>query len=244
MRSKILCNGGATLSAFKVVSMQQQLWWWHAALKSAILPCCMWCEQDKIWAYHLCRGCVSRLERPVCTEPGVLKTYQHPSKAQQLQLAAAGLKYEGEAKKMIQRFKYHDAWWVVRILADLLAEGLRGYDFRQTVLVPIPLHRRKLLQRGYNQSGILAQRLGRCLGVPVRHDLLMSTRFGRAQQGLSGIERWQNMQEVFKAQDGERRSICVIDDVVTTGATLMAADEALKECGYTSVYYAAAAVTL
>ena len=204
---------------------------------------CLWCERGDMWACHLCRECLSRLERPVYDGQNAVKTYQHPLHRHMLSLSCAGVRYQGEAKKMVGQLKYAEAWWAVRILADLMAQSLQHFALDQSVLVPVPMHRRKLRQRGYNQAGLLAERVGWLLGVPVRHDLLENIRFGPAQQGLSRAQRWQNIQGAFVAKEGEVRTIWVIDDVVTTGATLVAVDEALRNQGYHGMHYAVAAVT-
>ena len=102
------------------------------------------------------------------------------------------------------------------------------------LIVPVPLHRRRTLERGYNQSERLATGVGASLGVPVRDHLLVRTRPTRSQTALSKSERWQNVCDAFAVADRDAaagRSLLLVDDVLTTGATAMAAAHTLRDAG-------------
>lgn len=93
-------------------------------------------------------------------------------------------------------------------------------------IIPIPLHPRKKLKRGYNQSEWIAKGLSRGMGIPYRMDVLTRTHFTETQTRKSRFNRWENVKEVFQVQNGENvkgQHLLVCDDVLTTGATMEAA---------------------
>ncbi|MEN9603545.1 MAG: hypothetical protein RL545_234 [Actinomycetota bacterium] len=100
------------------------------------------------------------------------------------------------------------------------------------IFVPVPGSHRRLAQRGYNQAYLLTQRLAKRLGRPARADLLHKTRDTRSQAGLNGEQRQTNLAGAFRAGSGVAgRRLGLVDDVLTTGATLQAARTALLAGG-------------
>jgi ComF family protein len=114
--------------------------------------------------------------------------------------------------------------------AELIETGMMQVDF----IIPVPLHRRKQKQRGYNQSEAFALGIGDKWKVPVHTDLLLRKTFTQTQTRKSRWERWRNVQEVFVAGNPEQikgKNILLVDDVVTTGATLEACARVLMDAG-------------
>lgn len=124
-------------------------------------------------------------------------------------------------------------------LARLLAEDLDSRPLPAEVLVPVPLHPRRLRERGYNQSGLLARELCRLTSLPVEEDTLFRHRNSGAQiRARDSEERRSNVLGAFGCRNeklGGRR-VLLIDDVCTTGATLNSCAIALKKAGVTSVW--------
>ena len=120
-------------------------------------------------------------------------------------------------------------------LSDLLAAALPR-EQRFDAVVAVPLHWRRKWDRGFNQSELLAQSIGRRCGVPVLHPV-RRRRSTRAQAGLSNSRRRENVAGAFVAKPGRARGlrILLIDDVMTTGATASACAHALKRAGAKSV---------
>jgi ComF family protein len=109
---------------------------------------------------------------------------------------------------------------------------------RVDVIVPIPLHRARKRERGYNQSDLLACELAAYLERPVLGDVLVRRRATAPQVGLSAAEREENVQGAFECVGGEAagKRVLLVDDVYTTGSTLAAASAALRDGGARSVW--------
>jgi ComF family protein len=122
--------------------------------------------------------------------------------------------------------------WLARAGDDLIEDC--------DVILPVPLHRRRLFSRRYNQSALLAQALGQVTGLPVLPDSLRRTRNTPSQGRLSPAARRRNVAGAFKAAPGaaERlggRRVLLVDDVLTTGATVAACAQAIKQAGAAGV---------
>jgi ComF family protein len=137
------------------------------------------------------------------------------------------------ARLAVHRLKY-EGWTRV---ADSLAEAMRGLGplTGQVSLIPVPLGARRARERGYNQSERIATALARHVGVPVRTDLLYRTRETRTQTTLTPEARRANLSGAFTAGDVGGLAVVLVDDVFTTGATLVSAGEALTAAGAASV---------
>ncbi|MBI5568450.1 MAG: ComF family protein [Desulfomonile tiedjei] len=148
--------------------------------------------------------------------------------------------YEGGLRDGLLRFKYHAALHVGGTLSALLIEAFEKYwrpeDFH--LILPVPVHRKRLVQRGFNQALLLARKLSRVSGIPVAPRTLVKIRDTRPQVGLTLKERKINLSKSFGiacAQDVRDRSILLVDDVATTGTTLAEASKTILDAGAQSV---------
>ena len=142
-------------------------------------------------------------------------------------------------RQAIHQFKYHGVKALASPLAQLMAESLETKPVPADVIVPVPLHPRRLRERGYNQSGLLAQELGKRSGLPVTDKPLVRHRDAPAQARTASAEaRRNNVRGAFSCNDSrlEGKQVLIIDDVCTTGATLDSCAAALKEAGASSVW--------
>jgi ComF family protein len=136
---------------------------------------------------------------------------------------------EETARRAVHHLKY-EGWWRV---AEAMAAAMAGLDplTGRVSLIPVPLGARRARSRGYNQSERIAEALGRLTGAPVRGRVLSRVRETRTQTALTPEERQANLDGAFAARSAEGLDAVLVDDVFTTGATLVAAAAALRAGG-------------
>lgn len=144
--------------------------------------------------------------------------------------------YEGTLQEVIHAMKYRPVFSLVRPLAGLLSGQFTVHWAGQMpdALVPVPLHRLRLRQREFDQALALANRLGQEVGIPVWSETLIRHTHTRSQIGLSATKRRRNIRGAFRVQPGracEGRSLLLIDDVYTTGATAQECARTLRRAG-------------
>ena len=150
--------------------------------------------------------------------------------------APAAFRYGGPLADAIQRFKYGGRSELARPLAALLVDYALAFAGRVDRVVPVPLHARRLRERGFNQSALLARPVAHALGVPFDPHWLVRTRPTRDQAGLGREQRGRNLRGAFVARGARAARVLLIDDVRTTGATLAEAAEALLRSGCHEVH--------
>ncbi len=150
--------------------------------------------------------------------------------------------YEGLSRDLLKRFKYGNRDFLDRFLGRLLTAG---YEIHHKLLrecdaiVPVPLHPLRRLFRGYNQAELLARVLSAHLGKPVIAHALRRTAYSRPQFHLNREERYENLKNVFSSNkhiDLKNRTILLVDDICTTGATLSYCAAALRRAGAEKVF--------
>lgn len=142
-------------------------------------------------------------------------------------------------REAVHQLKYRNLKAISPCLATLLADYLQSNPLPVEALVPVPLHPRRLRERGYNQSSLLARELGKLINLPVIEDCLIRVKEAPPQVRTATVEdRRMNVTDAFKCRNGKVRGkqIILIDDVCTSGATLESCAQALKSEGVTSVW--------
>jgi ComF family protein len=148
---------------------------------------------------------------------------------------AAGL-YAGPLRDAVQRFKFGRRPALARPLAALVLEQCAAAVPPRAVLVPIPLARERERERGFNQAALVAERVARGLGAPVRERWLARTRATAPQTELDAAERRANVRGAFVASTAAAGAdVVLVDDVLTTGATAGECARALRAAGAASV---------
>lgn len=224
----------------------------RAAVDLILPPQCMLCARRVTTAGTLCAACWARVEficAPMCPRTG--RPFGHDPGEGVLSVEALEgriaydrarvvARYEDTIRDLVHALKYRDRLDIARPLGRLMARAgadlLAGADF----LVPVPLYRFRMWRRRYNQAALLARWAGEAAGVPVRADLLRRTRPTRPQVGLTASQRKRNVSGAFAVPGplvGEvaGRRVVVVDDVITTGATVDACVRCLRRAGAESV---------
>lgn len=184
--------------------------------------------------HFLCPSCLSEatfIGPPYCIQCGI----RFASEAEENHLCGRCLKatptygmaraictFSGSIKTAIHAFKYQNKTYLAKTLIGLMDRGPLPFNIsRYDTLVPVPLHRNRLRERGYNQSLLLARQLGHRHGVPVDQGVLKKIHDSLPQIELTGAKREENVKGVFSlGGDPAGRKILLVDDVLTTGATV------------------------
>lgn len=149
--------------------------------------------------------------------------------------------YNETVRRSIHRYKYRQkreyAAFYIEEMTKLLAGKL--FLWEPELLIPIPVHKSRLRQRGYNQAALLAEGLSRRLSIPMREDILIRSKKTLPQKELSVRERRNNLRQAFTAVKGSLAPdpVVLVDDIYTTGATMDVAAGLLKKAGVARVYF-------
>jgi ComF family protein len=211
-------------------------------------PVCLACTARVARHDALCGGCwreVRFIRHPLCDRQGMPLPFD--TGGAQISAAAAAdppdydraravAHFTGTVRTLVHNLKYHDkheprdllSRWLVGAGQELLADA--------HVLIPVPLNRRRLLWRRFNQSALLAREVSRLRGVPLAPLALLRLKNTRAQVGLTEAQRSLNVRGAFKVPSSAKavvdgRNVVLIEDVITTGATVNACARALKRAG-------------
>jgi ComF family protein len=213
------------------------------ALDIALPSLCVACR-DEVAGDGVCARCWSQLSfiaEPYCPRLGIPFVYdpgpgmlsmQAIAAPPAYQRARASVRYDDLAKTLVHSLKYQDRTDLAPTMGRWMARAGRDLLTDADVLVPVPLHWRRGWSRRFNQSGLLARVIERESGVKLATDALRRVKPTRQQVGLSKSERASNVQGVFKVPDDRRavvegRHVVLVDDVLTSGATLDACARAL-----------------
>jgi ComF family protein len=225
----------------------------RALLDVILPPACHICHSfiPDAAELHICQSCRERLplvSSPLCSLCGIPfhgTGSDHRCGACTLQppyfdLARAHYLYEGPIRELIHAFKYTRSTHLRSPLALLCLEGARGVPAIAdlNLIVPVPLHRSRLRQRGFNQAVLLGRVMSRHLSLPMIPDALVRTRATEPQIELSAAERRVNVRGAFSVNNYEQiagRGILLLDDVMTTGSTMDECAKELKKAGAATV---------
>ena len=258
-------SSSSSMTAHRRVSVSgrgRHGWGWLAeigdALASMVFPSgCRSCEKLLTSASRvpLCQECLSSFERvpsivcEVCGRPlpGLARKEGEPllcpachERTYAFDRARSFAVYADAVVRAILLLKFEQieplgAWFSERLTEIVNADGDR---FSADVVVPVPLHREREKERGYNQAALLSRPLAKRLRLPHKAALLMRTRARPDKQVLSLEERWESVRGAFATRPGsqvDNLRVLLVDDVFTTGATLDACARALCEAGAKSV---------
>jgi ComF family protein len=156
-------------------------------------------------------------------------------------MSRAAAIYEGAIRDLIHRLKYDGKVQVRRPLALLMAERLAGFAGHASsdLLLPVPLHVKRIKERGFNQAILLGELLANEWRIPFGRSLLMRIRWTEPQVKLAAGERAANVRGAFAVRDPslvKGRRVMLVDDVLTTGSTVSECSRVLKKAGAAEVF--------
>jgi ComF family protein len=221
---------------------------WRGLLDLLMPNQCLACGRPVAEPASLCAGCfggLRHIEEPVCEALGTPLPYdQGPGALSAAALAAppvwnrarAAVAFDDVSKILVHHLKYRDRQEAGLVMARMMARAGRRLIEEADLIVPVPLYRLRLWQRRFNQAAFLARELARHSGLAWRGDLLLRRRATPAQVGLDAEERRRNVRNAFALKPGQAhsvtgKSILLIDDVRTTGATAEACTRVLAGAG-------------
>jgi competence protein ComFC len=199
---------------------------------------CLLCRQflDSRHQRQLCAHCLGSL----VFNPAVFSRPSTPGAFAYDQAWSVCL-YNELAQELLHAFKYNAKTSLCKTFGTLMVDFIDRYGLpipKFDLITPIPLHPVRLRERGYNQSALLSSYLSRHYGMSHTEDLLIRQKMTQTQTELGAKQRWTNMEGAFRIKnptDVQDKSVVLIDDLYTTGATVHNAAQALKTAGATRV---------
>jgi competence protein ComFC len=210
-----------------------------------LFPCrCIGCGKEGSLICPSCRKKLPWILPPVCPLCGVAKPLDIPcTNCPGLQMTIDGIRspfrFEEIIRSAVHQLKYKNLRAIAAPLAVMMADYLTDNQMRNDIIIPVPLHRKRLRERGYNQSELLAKELNKLTGIPIETECLIRHRHTPAQAMTNSVtERHNNLTGAFTCKNNrvEGKKVLLIDDVATSGATLDTCAVALKTAGACSVW--------
>lgn len=216
---------------------------WNDLKKLFFPPLCLLCEEPlQEGEEHICLHCFCRLPRIRFFETGKSPAELLFAGKFPFEQASAFLKYEknGTVQQLIHALKYRGQKELAFYLGRIAAQEMKLKPTHADVdmIIPVPLHPRRLKQRGYNQAEWIARGVSSALGIPVDCRQLSRHKATRTQTLKSIYERWENVQDIFSLNNPpevENKHILLIDDVMTTGSTLGESARTLLSASHTRI---------
>lgn len=199
--------------------------------------CCVCGNKLNISEKGICLGCLYKLPKT--------NNYKEPgNKAEELMAGrfpferiASFCVYtkEGILQKLVHQFKYNNRKEVAIMLGRLFAKDLLDSEFISSIdlIVPVPLHPKRLKTRGYNQSEQVAGGLSEITGIPISTSNLFRAIYNPTQTKRSRTQRWENVKDIFEVRNTTEfagKHLLLVDDVITTGSTIEACSIPILKC--------------
>ncbi len=201
---------------------------------------CLGCEHELDHGQYFCATCINQLNllNNPCTLCGLenqtsgshcAACLYDPPRWQNL---VAPLIYQGLARDLLIQLKFSQSLHLANSLVSSVIHQFRASNTLPEVLLPVPLHRKRLLDRGFNQAFEIARALSHLLDIPVDTRALRRVRYTDSQSGLSANQRQKNILKAFAYESSKSYShVAVVDDIVTTGSTANEITKTLHRAG-------------
>ena len=193
------------------------------ALEYIFLPVCGIC--GKLGEGYLCKECEKSIKEYYIEQKVFVKDIRSKYKmCKTMHL----LKYEGLVRKLLIDYKFNDKSYLYKTFCEIIKNDKKTLDFIKSydIIIPVPIHKKRMKTRGYNQSELIARELAKTYGNKMYTDVLIKIKNNKAQSTLNKEERENNAKNVYKLCKLEKinnKKVLILDDIYTTGATV-------KEC--------------
>jgi ComF family protein len=218
------------------------LHWSRAFLDILFPPTCVGCGKPGIDWCDACDQDLYRLSGPVCARCGTLLPQPQTECARCMDFPSilqirSYAYYQGSLLKAVLHLKYRPNQRIAEVMGNWLVELVIQEGMVADLILAVPLGRDRLKQRGYNQVDLIANHMAKRLGIRDDKKGLMRVRETRSQVGLDLVNRQINVQNAFQAAPHiKNQRVLLVDDLFTTGATMLACTSALQKVGVRKVY--------
>jgi len=201
---------------------------------------CLACGCELRGGGSLCSSCRAQLERVpnpchYCAEPNAgsgpvcPRCLQNPPRWQKM---IAPYRYQGLVRDYLLQLKFDEALYLANSLCRYSIDVFNQAAPKPEVLLPVPLHRERLFERGFNQADEIAKCWAAALDIKIDRNALRRTRHTLSQSGLSAAQRERNLHSAFSYSSKKRyRHVAIVDDIVTTGSTVQEISKLLHRAG-------------
>ncbi len=225
----------------------------QSVIRAIYPPQCVACDAQTEGDFGLCAACwrdakfIGGLVCDTCGTPLPGEDHQDPVQCDDCMTIArpwsrgrAVLVYSGVGRRLVLGLKHGDRTDLARPVAQWMAQKISDWAGIDTVIVPVPLHWRRIVKRRYNQSALLAQEMGKMMGLPVCADALLRRKKTDPLEGHSRDARFAELSGAIipnpkRVDEIAGRQVILVDDVMTSGATFAASAEAAKSAGAADV---------
>ncbi len=158
----------------------------------------------------------------------------------------APLRYNADMRCTMEKLKYSNKREYAEFFAECVVRVYDGLikDWEADILIPVPIHMRRMVKRGYNQAALIAKHINKELRLEIMEDVLVRTRNTVVQNKLNDKDRRKNVTGAFKIQKNvvQYKKVILVDDIYTTGSTINSCARILKEAGASQVYAVCACI--
>ena len=220
-------------------------------LEYIFLPKCGICE--KLGEGYLCKDCLEELKKYAIIEKKILynssnilnKFEKIENKLEKVEIISKIEKmhifrYEEKIRNLILQYKFNDKAYLYKTFCEFIVKNKKAFDFikKYDIIIPVPIHKKRLKTRGYNQSELIAKELTKRTKLIFLKDVLVKKINNNAQSTLNKKEREENAKNVYKLINSEKiknKNVLIFDDIYTTGATINSCIKELENVGVKNI---------
>ncbi len=199
---------------------------------------CLVCSRTGLW---LCKTCQKRLYPTlpncyICKKlSNDFKTHSQCLKKDSFESVITFWKYNECSKKLIHNFKYKNRFQIANFIFSLFENKLKNINFKKSLLIPLPSHRKKTLERGFNPTELICELIVQKTNAEINKNLIFKKQENLSQAKLSYEKRKENVKNIFEintdviAKINKYDNIIIVDDIITTGATISEISKEIKK---------------